>query len=291
MKTVTGESLPSLPERNPVSHKGSYGKVSVIGGSLGMAGAVCLAARGAVKAGAGLVEAVVPERIIDIVSIKLTVCTAAMLSSDSNGIFSPESGNHLSSLISGSSVAAVGPGMRTGAGPESVLRAAVDCGLPLVIDADGLNNLALAGPELISGRKQGTVLTPHPGEMARLTGSDISRIQQNRESAASELSEKLGCVTVLKGNSTAVTDGSRMYINTTGNPGMACGGSGDVLTGLIAGLMASSGFRPFEAACTGVWIHGAAGDLAREETGEISMSAENIIEKIPDAIRKYRHIH
>ena len=288
MSKTGAEILPKLPKREPDSHKGSYGKVAVIGGSLGMAGAVYLAGKGALFSGAGLVELVVPERIIDIISIKITSCIAVGLMSGADGSFSTEAAAQVLSVEEKADVIALGPGIRTTEGACEVVRTAIETELPLVIDADGLNCLSIFGPEILKKRKTPSLLTPHPGEIARLLSREISDVQKDRVSAVKACCDKTGAVTVLKGHDTVVSDGERTYINPTGNPGMAVGGSGDVLTGIITGLLASCGFDPFDAACAGCWLHGAAGDIAAGEKGEISMTAEDILDNIPDAFKKYK---
>jgi NAD(P)H-hydrate epimerase len=156
---------------------------------------------------------------------------------------------------------------------------------PLLIDADGLNVLG-ANPEILKQRTTPFVLTPHPGEFARLSGADMATVQANRQEAATAFAQRFGGVLVLKGSGTVVTDGRQVYINTTGNPGMATGGSGDVLSGLLGALLAH-GLEAFAAAVLGVYLHGLAGDLARDDKGETSLTATDLLEYLPLAFRRH----
>ena len=184
---------------------------------------------------------------------------------------------------------AVGPGMGVGTVQQNIIRTVLDQTHPVVLDADGLNNLVEI-PDWPELRNCPLVLTPHPGEFARLTGLDAAAVQVGRESAAIGAVEKWDrpesppLVCLLKGAGTVVTDAARVYVNDTGNPGMATGGSGDVLTGLVAALIAQ-GLAPFDAACLGARIHGMAGDVGAAEVGEISLTAADLLDFLPDAIR------
>jgi NAD(P)H-hydrate epimerase len=189
----------------------------------------------------------------------------------------------LPGLIEPASVVAIGPGLGQSDGIRGLVRFLIaETDRPLVIDADGLNSLA-GQTELLRDLKRPVVITPHPGEFARLSGKDIATVQADRVPAAAELASLSDhLVVVLKGAGTVVTDGCRYYVNTTGNPGMATGGSGDVLTGVIAALLAQK-LPAFEAAQLGVFVHGLAGDIARDDHGEIGMIAGDIVDALPDA--------
>jgi ADP-dependent NAD(P)H-hydrate dehydratase len=278
------ETMPSLPPRPRDSNKGLYGSVLVVAGSRGMAGAAALCGAAALRSGAGLVKIATPGEVQPTVASFEPSYMAYPLPCDENGLIHFERAQpHLERLIKTASVVAVGPGL----GQSDDLRKLVSylitsAGKPLVIDADGLN--ALVGQtDLLSRLNHAVVVTPHPGEFARLTGATIAEVQSDRIGRATSmaaLSEWL--IVVLKGAGTVVTDGKRYYINTTGNPGMATGGTGDVLTGVVAALLAQK-VNPFEAAQIGVFIHGLAGDIARDQNGEIGMIAGDLVDALPDA--------
>jgi NAD(P)H-hydrate epimerase len=253
-----------------------------------MAGAVFLAGRGAILSGAGLVDLVVPSRIVDIISRKVTSIMIKMLPSDDTGSISILASEEIIGAISDSTVIAAGPGIRTHEGSRALIRKMIlETDKPLILDADGLNCLALEGTDLLVQRKGLTVLTPHPGEMARLINTSAAEVQTKRVDTAVSFARKYSLIVVLKGSETVVTDGASFYINPTGNPGMAVGGIGDVLTGMIAGLCASTELDTYSAACAACWIHGTAGDLAAGKKGQISMTAEDILDCIPDAFLDY----
>lgn len=266
-----------LPPRRPDTHKGDYGTVLVVAGSPGMAGAAYLAAEAAYRAGAGLVVVACPERVADILSIKHTC-----------GIVRPfgRRGAARSVLAeAGRSTAAVlGPGLsREPAAVGLVRELAARLEIPFVLDADGLNAFE-DRPELLARARAPRILTPHPGEAARLLGVAAREIQADREGAVRELARRFGGVAVLKGHGTLVTDGRRLFRNRTGNPGMATGGSGDVLAGVLGGLLGQK-LPPFEAACLGVQVHGRAGDLGARELGEVSLMATDLLSYLPHAFR------
>ena len=285
LKRVT--SLPSLPSRASDAHKGDFGRVLVVGGSRGMVGAVALAANAAGRGGAGLVTFAAPETI-QLATAELCPCaTSIALACDSAGELSAEAVGQVIHAAAAVDVVAVGPGFGVGKQQASLVEAVIIQAKPVVLDADALNNLAQTSgwPAL---RQCPLVLTPHPGEFSRLTGLAVKDIQANRESVAAEAArswagEAPPAVCVLKGAGTVVTDGERLYVNDTGNPGMATGGSGDVLTGLIAALI-GQGMTCFDAACLGVWAHGRAGDLAADQKGQASVIATDILDALPGAL-------
>ena len=284
-------TLPKLPHRKRDAHKGDFGRVLVVGGSRGMIGAPALAANAALRGGSGLVTVAVPEDI-QLATASLCPCaTSIPLKCTPDGEPSPQAVGEMLSAAKVCDVLAVGPGMGISGPSDQIVRAAIGQDKPVVLDADGLNNLAR-----IDGwaamRRCPLVLTPHPGEMTRLTGKTVDDIQSDRQplvvaSAGDWYSEAEGfpLVVVLKGAGTVVTDGLRVFVNKTGNPGMATGGSGDVLTGLIAAL-AGQGMDIFPASCLGVHLHGFAGDLAAAKLGQVSLIASDIIDFLPEAIRK-----
>lgn len=269
------EVLSLLPDRNPDSHKGDYGKLLLLCGSRGYTGAAALAAMGALRSGAGLVFLGVPESIYQIEAIKLWEPVVFPLA-DSEGMLAAEAIDEIHSRISGIDVILIGPGL----GCTDGTRAVVEWVLknfrgPVVLDADGINVMQ-AHKDILRGRTSPTILTPHEGEFARF-GGDTSH---GRVEGANKMARDLGVIVVLKGHNTVITDGASTYINPTGNPGMAVGGSGDVLSGIIAGLL-GQGIKPLHAAACGVWLHGAAGDLCSEELGQYAMLPTDILNFLP----------
>jgi ADP-dependent NAD(P)H-hydrate dehydratase len=276
--------VPSLPPRPRDSHKGRYGTVLVVAGSRGMAGAAALCGAAALRSGAGLVRVATAAEVQPVVASFEPCYMAYPLPSDDDGLIDLDRARPmLERLIAPASIVAVGPGLGQSDGIRRLVRFLIsETDRPLVIDADGLNALA-SQPELLGGLERPVILTPHPGEFARLSGEDVSAVQSDRVQHAAALAavaEPL--IVVLKGAGTVVTDGRRYYVNTTGNPGMATGGSGDVLTGAIAALLAQQ-VSAFEAAQLGVFIHGLAGDIARDHHGEVGMIAGDIVDALPDA--------
>jgi ADP-dependent NAD(P)H-hydrate dehydratase len=274
--------VPRLPPRPLDANKGMFGRVLIVAGSRGMSGAAVLCAGAALRGGAGLVRLAVPEGILSLVAPANPCYMTVPLPQDDRGRLCAAALPELLELMRGNSVAVLGPGLGQNADLGSMLVAILEqTTTPLVLDADALN--MLVGRLGALGKHQGPmVLTPHPGEFARLLGCDIPKVQTRREESAAQFAAKHGVVLVLKGSRTVVTDGRRMYVNTTGNPGMATGGSGDVLGGLIAALI---GQHPetFAAAQLGVYLHGLAGDLAREQVGEPSLIASDLLHFLPQA--------
>lgn len=275
----------SLPPRDPAGHKGTYGHALVVAGSVGMSGAAYLAGCAALRGGAGLVSVACPSPILSILA-SLEPCYLTLpCPSDPHGRMSSAAIELI--LDHPADVVAVGPGIGTShdqiALVTEILRRDPR---PMVLDADGLNCLA-GNVGVLRKRRAPTVLTPHPGEFSRLCGIPIDRIQADREEAAHTFAQAHEVVVALKGHGTVVADGRSLYVNDTGNPGMATGGSGDVLTGLLAALI-GQGFAPFDAATTAVRLHGPAGDLARDRFGETSMTARDILEHLAAAIMEAR---
>jgi NAD(P)H-hydrate epimerase len=281
-----------MPKRRPDGHKGVYGHVLVVGGSRGMVGAVALAANAALRGGAGLATFAAPETVQLTIAALCPCATLVPLACDQAGELAAQSVRQMLHE-SAYDVLAVGPGMGKGAGQRNLVRTALTQEKPLVIDADGLNNLASID-DWPATRRCPMVLTPHPGEFGRLIGRSTKEVQADRAGLAINAAKRWASqgagdkplVLVLKGQGTIVTDGQRVFTNTTGNPGMATGGTGDVLTGLTAAIV-GQGLEPFDAAVLAVHIHGLAGDLAAKKLGQISMIASDLLEFIPQAFKQH----
>ena len=281
--------LPRLAPRDREAHKGTFGRVLVVGGSRGMIGAPAMAANAAFRSGAGLVTVAAPATVQRTVAALCPCATSVPLACDDEGELAPEALAQVARAAESADVLAVGPGLGGGDMPMRIVRTLIAQDRPLVLDADGLNALrAIDGwPAL---RRCPIVLTPHPSEFSRLTGRSLAAIQSDRQAAALAAvaawasNEAPPPVCVLKGAATVVTDSRRVFVNQTGNPGMAVGGSGDVLTGLLAALI-GQGLAPFGAACLAVDRHGRAGDLAAEALGEISLMATDLLEFLPAAMK------
>ena len=280
------ENIPGLNPRAADAHKGDFGKVAIIAGSIGMSGAAALAGRSALRAGAGLVRVAVPKSVLPIVASIEPSFTTVPLAEDGTGRISAKATNAILDIAGENDVLVFGPGVGTSGELRSVLEALIGQEkLRLLIDADGLNNLSgiKNWPDKV---KADLILTPHPGEMKRLwVGLFREPLASERQEQAAQLAKRSGTIVTLKGAGTVVTDGEKVYVNKTGNPGMATAGSGDVLTGVITAL-AGQGLSNFDAAVLGCYIHGLAGDIAAEKTGQISLIATDIIDALPDAFLK-----
>jgi len=259
---------PLFPRRPRDAHKGAFGHVLCMGGSKGFSGAIAMAARSAARSGAGLVSAFVPDAIQALVAFAVPEVMVHSIMPDGKW-----------------TAVLAGPGMgRSTTTREQVLQLLESSTVPLILDADAVTMLA-DHTEAIAAANCPVVLTPHPGEFASLFGLKVEDVQEDRFGMAKMASTKLGCVVVLKGAGTVVAaPGHPLAVNLTGNPGMASGGSGDVLAGIMAGL-AGQGIPTFEAACAAVWLHGRAGDFAAAEKSQASIIAPDLIEKIPEAFR------
>jgi len=278
--------VPRLPRRAPDAHKGTFGTVLVVAGSRGMAGAAVLAGRGALRAGAGLVRVACPASVQDVVAAGSPCYMTVGIRQHADGSLGDGAAAEVIELARGADAVALGPGLGRGPSVAAFVRDLV-VGLPekpVVLDADGLNALAPfeAG---FPGRTAPLVLTPHPGEFARLLGRPVADVVADREKRAVEFARRFGLVLLLKGSGTLATDGARLYRNTTGNPGMATGGSGDVLTGVIAALVGMK-LAAFDAAALGAWAHGRAGDLAAAKLGQTGLTAADLPEYLPAALRE-----
>jgi len=281
-------SLPKLPKRPRDGHKGTFGHVRVLAGSVGMSGAAVLCATAALRGGAGTVLLATPRVIQPIVAAAQSCYTTCELPLIRAGRFGDNDSPRIVAWANAADALAIGPGLGTEAMvARTIKRIVADCPKPMVLDADALNVFAPVGGTKIRPTCP-AVLTPHPGELARLMGVTAADVQANREAFALRFAEEQKIVLVLKGAGTIVTDGRRIAVNTTGNPGMATGGSGDVLCGVIAALLAQE-LEPFSAAQAGVWLHGMAGDLAAAEMSEESMIASDLLDYLPGAWRKYRN--
>ncbi len=280
--------LPKIQVRNRQSHKGTYGKVLIIGGSLGIAGAPALSARAALRSGAGLVRLAIPDTIWQTCCTIEPCATCIPLPTSETGLIDSRALSTLLTVIHDNDSIAIGPGLGTGPEVKRLLENILQsCNQPLVIDADGLNNLS-ALPDITLPVQ--TILTPHPGEMKRLWKSRFREpLPDDRQAQSVELARKTQTIVVLKGDNTIVSNGEQLYVNQTGNPGMATGGSGDVLTGIIAALLADqeNNHTPFQAAILATYIHGLAGDLAAQNLTQIAMNAGDIVDFLPYAWKYY----
>lgn len=275
-----------LPERDEDSHKGTYGHAGLLAGSPGLIGAAEMAARACAVAGAGLTTAACPAFVHPILAGKLTEIMTRPIGQPENRVFA--AGHVDECLEAVQAWDAVGIGCGIGREPHTLefVRALVGrLDRPFVIDADGLNALGDQAAEVLAGNAELAVLTPHPGEMGRLLGTDTGWVQSNRVEAACRAADDLGAVCVLKGVHTLVAaPGGPVYVNLTGNAGLAKGGSGDVLTGIILSLLAQ-GLEPIEAACAGVWIHGKAAEVALRTSARASLLASDCISAVPEVYR------
>ncbi|MGI9102260.1 MAG: NAD(P)H-hydrate dehydratase [Terriglobales bacterium] len=271
--------------RAPDAHKGSFGHVLTIGGSLGKSGAAAMAGMAALRAGAGLSTVATPRSVLPMVAgFAAELMTEPLAETDAGTIsFAAHEHAHLDSIVEGKTVLALGPGISRHADTVQFIRAIVDkYPQPLVIDADGLNAFAELAPasavELLDGSRRPLVLTPHPGEMARLTGISAKNIQQHRLSVARSFARDHRCIVVLKGHRTLVAEpNGHLWVNMTGNPGMATGGTGDILTGLIAGMIAQFPNDVVRAVCAAVWLHGYGGDQVATTYSEQYLAATDLL--------------
>lgn len=264
-----------IPQRDENAHKGDFGKLLLICGSRGFTGAAAMAAKGALRAGAGLVFLAVPESIYEIEAVKLDEPIVLPVP-DEKGMIAVCAEDQLVELMKNKDAVLIGPGLGQSEGTlHGVKTVLTRFDGPVVLDADGINVMA-NHKDIVRGRMGPTIVTPHAGEFRRLGGDPDG----DRVSAAGELAAELGAVVLLKGHHTVITDGKRCYVNPTGNPGMAVGGSGDVLSGIIAALL-GQGLPPLEAAACGAWLHGAAGDICAEEIGQCGMLPTDMLRVLP----------
>ena len=279
-----------LPPRPSGAQKGDAGRVFILAGSVGMSGAAVLCAAGALRAGAGLVTVGVPKSLQAPMAEKLTEAMWTVLPETKEGSVSLQALPELAGTIDRMDAAAIGPGLSQHSQTKALVRQLIPkTAKPLVVDADGLNALA-EDAGLLKKLSLPIILTPHSGEMGRLAKLGVEDIQRDRERIASEFAKTYRVILVLKGHGTVVAsfDG-RVYVNDTGNPGMASGGCGDVLTGVIVALLGQK-LAPFDAARLGVYLHGLAGDLAAAERGQIGLIASDVADRIPLAIKRYQSL-
>ncbi len=284
MPHVVTRELAPLPDRALDAHKGDVGRIIIVGGCVGpvmMVGAPALAANAAYRSGAGLVQIITPAEVQATVAGLAPLATTRLL---------PRAAADLSAAIDEyrADVLAIGPGLGSSLSALAVVEVISRFAGPVVVDADGLNLMARAEPSLVRAlpNRAQLILTPHPGEADRLLAAAGSSLRTgtsaaDRRAAALALVEAYGGVVVLKGHESVVADSTRLYVNLTGNAGMATGGAGDVLTGMIAALVGQK-MPPLEAAMLGVYLHGLAGDFAAEETGRHSLTAQDLIDYLPD---------
>jgi len=287
LEMVTGNELVTLlPPRLCSSHKGDYGHVLVIAGSPGMTGAAALTAWGALKAGAGLVTLGVPEGLNRVLEIKCTEVMTLPLPETSAGTLSPAAAAPIIDFCRKAGIVALGPGLSQNEETGKLVRELVrTCPVPLVIDADGLNLIA-EDSSILREAPSSLVLTPHPGEMCRLAGLTKEELFTEREEIARRFAREYNLTLILKGAGTLIAPPSGpLWVNVNGNPGMATGGTGDVLTGLIAGFRAQ-GLKDLDASRLGVFVHGAAGDKATEKVGEISLIASDLLGEVPVILKE-----
>ena len=289
--TTPAQVAPLIAPRAAASNKGSFGHVLVIGGSVGKAGSVAMAGMAALRSGAGLSTVATPKSVLPTVAGFHPELMTEPLEETEIGSISKRalSYGHVDTIVKGKTVLAVGPGTSRHKETVGFVRAAVKkFTSPMVLDADGLNAFEGSADEL-DGKDRTLVITPHPGEMARLVGSTVSAVQQDRIATARKFAAERQLIVVLKGHRTliAAPDGE-VWVNVTGNPGMATGGTGDILTGMVAGMMAQNPQNVFQAVIAAVYLHGLAGDLACESMGEHSLTATDLLHTLPGAFGRAR---
>lgn len=268
-----------LPDRAPWSHKGDFGRIMLLCGSRGYTGAAYLAAMGALRSGAGLVYLGVPESIYEIEAVKLNEAIVFPLP-DTDGKLSIKAIPEILERLKRMDAVLIGCGLGQSEGIVEVVQAVIqqaEC--PVVLDADGIN-MMLHHKDILRGRKYPTILTPHEGEFIRFGGE----LQGTRMECTAQYAKLWNCIVVLKGHETCISDGIVSYRNLTGNPGMAVGGSGDLLAGMIVSLL-GQGVAPMEAAACGVYLHGAAGDLCAAELGQYSMLPTDMLNTLPRLLK------
>lgn len=271
--------LSLLPDRDPWGHKGNFGKILLLCGSRGFTGAAYFAAMGTLRSGAGLVYLGVPESIYAIEAMKLNEPVVFPLP-DEDGKLSFLAVQEILELLPKMDAVLIGCGLGQSKGTLSVVEAVLrNAQCPVVLDADGINVMA-EHKDVLRGRQYPTILTPHDGEFLRFGGT----IGEDRMASAAYFAKEWNAVVLLKGHETCITDGINSYVNHTGNPGMAVGGSGDLLAGIITGLL-GQGLDPLQAAACGAWLHGAAGDLCETSLGQYAMLPSDMLEALPRLLK------
>jgi NAD(P)H-hydrate epimerase len=291
LRVITPKEIaPLIGPRPRDSNKGMYGHVLVAGGSLGKTGAAVMAGFSALRTGAGLVTVASPRSVLGIIAGYHPELMTEPLSETDAGSISQEALDDFHRIAAGKTVLAIGPGIsRHPSTTEFVRTIVTKSQTPIVLDADGLNAFEGRAEELSDHHERILVLTPHPGEMARLTGLSTAVVQRDRVNVARSFARDHQLILVLKGDRTIIAkpDGEA-WVNTTGNPGMATGGTGDILTGIVAGMLAQNPKRAFLAVLAAVYLHGLAGDIAEEAMGEHSLVATDLIRALPEAFRRVR---
>jgi hydroxyethylthiazole kinase-like uncharacterized protein yjeF len=283
-------ALPMVRRRD--ANKGNFGHALIVAGSLGKSGAAVLAGRAALRVGAGLVTVATPGVVLPVVAAGMPELMTAPLDATDAGTASLRNLDYgrFPELARGKSVLAIGPGLSTHVETQQLIRGLVrDAAVPVILDADGLNAFAGRADELGSRKTALLAVTPHPGEMARLLGISAAEVQARRLEVATEAAKQWRAHVILKGFHTILaTPDGHVFFNSTGNPGMATGGTGDVLTGMLAGLTAEFGHEPWERVLgLGIYLHGLAGDLAAERVGEAPLVASDVIDALPQALAKF----
>jgi NAD(P)H-hydrate epimerase len=290
LNLITARDIaPLIGPRPLAANKGSFGHVLVVGGSLGKAGSVAMAGMAALRTGAGLSTVATPKSLLATVAGFHPEVMTEPLAETGAGTISIGATEPMDALIKGKTVLAVGPGIsRNPETSEFVRNLVTKCNTSLVLDADGLNAFEGRAEEL-TGKGRTLVITPHPGEMARLTASTVAAVQRDRINVARTFAREHELIVVLKGHRTLIAEpDGRVWINTTGNPGMATGGTGDILTGMVAGFIAQNPEHIAEAVVAAVHLHGLAGDVACESMGEHSLVATDLLKALPEAFRRVR---
>lgn len=271
--------LSKLPDRKVTANKNDFGRILLLCGSQGYTGAAALAAMGALRCGAGLVYLGVPRCIYEIEAVKLLEPIVFPLD-DCEGKLSASAINEIEKLLDRMDAVLIGPGLGCSCGTFAVTEYVLThFSGPVVLDADGINVIS-KHKDILRGRTNPTILTPHEGEFLRLYPS----LADGRIASAADLALQCNSIIVLKGHHTVITDGSAYYLNETGNPGMAVGGSGDVLAGIITALL-GQGLSPLDAAVCGTWLHGAAGDLCAQQFGQYGMLPSDMISVLPRLLK------
>lgn len=281
---VNPEIKSLFKERKADTNKGDYGRVAIIGGSTGMSGSCFLSSSAALRTGTGLSYTIVPKSISEILQIKSLENIVIPIEAE-DGEFNKNSAGEVLEKTENMNGIGIGPGMGRGQGVYFFLeKILLDLKKPTIIDADGLNALS-QNTELLKECSQDIIVTPHPLEMARLLHTGVEEVERSREEIAQNFARTYHCTVLLKGNRTIVTNGKDLYINKTGNPGMATAGSGDVLTGIILSLL-GQGYSSMDAGKIGAYIHGMAGDLAKDDLGERALIASDLIRYLPSVLKR-----
>ena len=290
LNVIAARDFSKMLELRPTeSNKGNYGHVLLVGGSVGKAGSVAMAGMSALRAGAGLATVATAKSALPTVAGFYPELMTESLAETGDGTIAASAGEPLNALAKGKSVLGIGPGIsRVPETSELVRTLVAKCDIPIVLDADGLNAFEGLTNEL-SGRGRMLVITPHPGEMARLCGCTIAEVQKDRLGVARKFAREHELIVVLKGHRTLVVEpGGEAWVNTTGNPGMSTGGTGDILTGMVAGMIAQHPNDLLLAVCAAVHLHGLAGDMMRDRVGEHSLVATDLLRGLPDAFGRAR---